>query len=385
MNRDTAPHSVGAQNAVPLLSNQEHGGNIFEFAGRQRCRVEEVTDFSASINPLGPSPLALQALQENLSSLVHYPDRACRPVREALARRYGLEIDQIWVGNGSTELIHLIPRALKLQRLLIPVPSFSEYEIAAQLAGCRIDFFQLQEENNFQLRPAELIQALTPETEALFLCNPNNPTGQLLPKSDLLRIVQVACEKGIKVILDEAFIDYAEEASLIGETKRYPNLIVLRSFTKFYAMPALRVGYLVSHAAILPQVEKIQAPWSVNHLAQVAATASLDDHDYIQKSLHVVEEERRYLSEALSELEGVALFPSQANYLLLKLSYDRFDLDEVNAALLQQKILVRNCRSFRGLGPRHLRIAVKSRPANTKLIQLLKGLLSKEARGALNE
>lgn len=353
--------------------NPEHGGNSFEFAARQRCRIEEVTDFSASINPLGPSPLALRAIQEHLPALVHYPDRACRPLREALARRYDLEADQILIGNGSTELIHLIPGALKLRRLLIPVPSFSEYESAARRAGCRIDFFHLEEENQFQLVPAALIEALTLETEALFLCNPNNPTARLLPKSELLRIVEAAGEKGIRVILDEAFIDYAEEASLIGETKRHPHLIVLRSFTKFYGLPGLRVGYLVADPALRAALEKAQAPWSVNHLAQVAAAAGLDDRTYVRKSLALVEEERRYLSEALSALEEITLFPSEANYLFLKLS-DRFDLEALDAALVQEKILVRNCRSFRGLGPRYLRIAVKSRRENAKLIRLLKPL-----------
>ena len=353
--------------------NPEHGGKIFEFAARQRCRIEEVTDFSASINPLGPSPLALQAIQEHLSALVHYPDRACRPLREALGRLYELEAVLILIGNGSTELIHLIPGALNLRRLLIPVPSFSEYEAAARLAGCRIDFFHLQEENQFQLVPAALIEASTPETEALFLCNPNNPTARLLPKADVLRIVQAAGERGIRVILDEAFIDYAEEASLIGETKRHPHLIVLRSFTKFYGLPGLRVGYLVADPALRTALEKAQVPWSVNHLAQAAAAASLDDPGYVRESLAAVEEERRFLSGALSELRGIAVFPSEANYILLKLS-DRFDLKALDAALVQAKILVRNCRSFRGLGPRHLRVAVRSRRENAKLIRLLKAL-----------
>lgn len=353
--------------------NPEHGGNIFEFAARWRCRIEEVTDFSASINPLGPSPLALRAIQDHLSALVHYPDRACRPLREALARRYDLDVDRILIGNGSTELIHLIPGALQLRRLLIPVPAFSEYEVAARRAGCRIDFFHLEEENQFQLVPAALIEALAPEAEALFLCNPNNPTARLLPKGDVLRIVQAAGERGVRVILDEAFIDYAEEASLIGETKHYPNLIVLRSFTKFYGLPALRVGYLVADPALRAALVQFQVPWSVNHLAQAAAEASLDDAGYVRKSLAVAEEERRFLSESLSELEGVAIFPSEANYILLKLS-DRFDLKALDAALVQEKILVRNCRSFRGLGPRHLRIAVRSRRENAKLIRLLKPL-----------
>lgn len=361
--------------------NQEHGGNVFELARRQGCRITDVTDFSASINPLGMSPMAIHAIRENIPSLIHYPDRGCHDLRLALALRHGLDADRILIGNGSTELIHLLPNALGLRKVLIPVPSFSEYEAAAALAGCEIQFLSLREEDHFKVRPADLIQAIQQGADAVFLCNPNNPTGQLLHPDELLPVVRAANESGVRVILDEAFIDYAERASLIRETERYENLIVLRSFTKFYGMPGLRVGYLVANEAVISNLEKFKPPWSVNHLAAAAANASLMDESYIEESRRLIENERAYLSGVLSEIPGVTVFPSSANYLLLKLSEDLFQMNVVERNLAREKILVRNCGSFRGLSEWYIRVAVKSRADNERLVRLLKSVCSKQRTG----
>lgn len=355
--------------------NREHGGNALEFARQHGRRIDEVTDFSASINPLGMSPMAIQAVQEALPSLVHYPDRGCTGLREALARYHDLHINRILVGNGSTELIHLLPKGLNWGRVLIPVPSFSEYEAAATLAGCEIRFLRLRGDDRLMVQPADLVDrigAIQKGADAVFLCNPNNPTGQLLHRDELLPVVRMAGKKGVRVIIDEAFIDYAEQASLIRQTERYPNLIVLRSFTKFHAMPGLRVGYLVADSKLVASLERLKPPWSVNRLAQVAARASLMDEPYMEKSRKVIQEERGRLVEALSAIQGVTVFPSYANYLLLRLSEDSFQMEMVENILTREKVLVRHCGSFRGLTRRHIRIAVRSRPENERLVTLLK-------------
>lgn len=362
--------------------NQEHGGKIFEFARQQGCRIGEVTDFSASINPLGMSPMAVRAIQENLSSLVHYPDRNCTELRNALARRHDLNIDQILIGNGSMELIHLLPKALRLERVLIPAPSFSEYEAAATLAGCAIRFLTLRVEENFMIRSTDLIKEMEQGVDAVFLCNPNNPTGLLLQETEILTVLEMAKEEGIRIILDEAFVDYAERASMIRETDRYPNLIIIRSFTKFYGMPGLRVGYLVANEAVISNLEKFKPPWSVNHLATAAATASLMDESYIEESRRLIENERAYLSRVLSEIPGVTVFPSSANYLLLKLSEVSFQMKAVENSLAREKILVRSCGSFRGLSEWYIRVAVRSRADNQRLVRLLEGVCLKQKTGA---
>jgi len=359
------------------MSEKYYGKDVFTFSREHGYRVEEVSDFSTSINPLGMSPFAINAIQESLQSLAHYPDREYIDLRAALVHRHNVHVDQILVGNGSTELIHLLPGALRLRKVLIPVPSFSEYEVAADLEGCHVDFLVLQEESRFQIIPSEIIGSMVKGVEGIFLCNPNNPTGHLLSRQEILEIVQAAQQKEIMVILDEAFIDYAEQASVVEETNRYPNLIVLRSFTCFFAMPGLRLGYLVANKEIVSVLEKAQPPWSVNHLAEVAARESLKDTSYIKRSCQLIEVERFYLVDALSKIPGVDVYRSEANFILFRLLEKFLQVEALETFLAQEKILIRNCASFRGLNQWHIRIAIKSHPENQRLVRLLGHILSK--------
>ncbi|HIE65026.1 MAG: threonine-phosphate decarboxylase CobD [Nitrospira sp.] len=359
------------------MSSGDHGGNVFSFSRTHGCCVEEVSDFSASINPLGMSPLAIKAIQESLRSLVHYPDQECIELREVLAQHHEIKVDKILVGNGLTGLIRLLPGALRFRKVLIPVPSFSEYEAAADLAGCHVEFLVLREEARFQIIPSELIGAMARGVEAIFLCNPNNPTGHLLSRHEILKIVQAAQQKEIMVILDEAFIDYAEQASVIEETPQYPNLIVLRSFTSFFAMPGLRIGYLVANREIVSVLEKAQPPWSVNYLAEVAARESLKDASYIKRSCQLIEMERIYLFDALSKIPGVDVYRTEANFILFRLLENFLQVESLETLFVREKILIRNCASFRGLNPWHIRIAIKSHSENQKLVRLLRHILNK--------
>ena len=356
-----------------------HGGKVFDFARAQHCAVEEVIDFSANINPLGISPKAEAAIRENIQHLIHYPDRFCTALRETLAQQHRLKAGQLLIGNGSTELIHLIPRAFGFKNILIPAPTFSEYETAARLAGCGAHLLELEEKDSFQILPERLIDLIhqhkTNGIDALFLCNPNNPTGHLLPKKALLPVVAAAFHEGISVIVDEAFIDYAPSESLIGEIPWYINLIVVRNFTKFFSLPGLRIGYLAGGMQPVSQIESIKPAWSVNHLAEVAALASLADGDYIQKSLEQVEEERGYLTEMLGQIPGLTLFPSAANFILFLLNKPLPDADELAKRLGPAKILIRSCESFQGLGDRFVRIAVRSHKDNVLLVAQLRGIL----------
>ncbi len=356
-----------------------HGGKVFAFARQQQCAVEDVIDFSANINPLGMSPKAEAALRENIQHLVHYPDRFCMALRETLAKQHRLKAGQILIGNGSTELIHLIPRAFGFKKILMTAPTFSEYETAAKLAGCAVQVLDLPAQDGFQLRPEMLIDLIhahkTNGIDALFLCNPNNPTGQVLTKKALLPVIAAAFHEGISAIVDEAFIDYTPAESLIGEIPWYINLIVLRNFTKFYALPGLRIGYLAGGMHPVSQIESIKPTWSVNHLAEVAALASLSDADYVQKSLQLIEAERDYLIEALTQLPNLTVFPSAANFILFQLNKPLPDADELAKRLGPAKILIRSGESFRGLGDRFVRIAVRSHKDNALLVAQLRTIL----------
>ncbi len=356
-----------------------HGGKVFTFARAQGCDPSEILDFSANINPLGLSPLAKAAILENLDDVVHYPDRFCSDLRVLLAKKYRIKPGQVLIGNGATELIHLIPRALHLKKILIPAPSFSEYERAAQFAGAEVVFMPLSEENGYRLDVRASVDLINDNQnngiDAVFLCNPNNPTGHLLSKKEIISILKAAFHLGVLVILDEAFIDFTDAPSFVGEISWYINLIVVRSFTKFYAMPGLRAGYLAANAATVSQIEAIKAPWSVNHLAAIAAAAGLNDRAYIKATHQLIETERSYLSETLSKLPGIEVFPSSTNYLLFKLGAETPDADELSKRLGPGKILIRSCESFRGLSDRHVRIAVRTHKENEVLIVKLREIL----------
>ncbi len=356
-----------------------HGGKVFAFARAQGCRPSEVLDFSANINPLGLPPNVKAAILENLPDAVHYPDRFCAVLREMLARQYRLKPGQLLIGNGATELIHLIPRAMALKKVLIPAPGFSEYERAARLTGAAVEFMALREENGFRLDVREMVDTINDNAgngiDAVFLCNPNNPTGHLLSKKEVISILKAAFHLGVLVILDEAFIDFTDAPSFTGEIPWYINLIVVRSFTKFYAMPGLRAGYLAANAATVSRIEAVQPPWSVNHIAAVAAAAGLCDTAYIKESRQIIETERAYLRKALSSLPGLEVFPSDANYLMLKLGAALPDADELSKRLGPFKILIRSCETFRGLSDRYVRIAVRTHKENEILIARLREIL----------
>ncbi len=366
-------------NNVDDTHHAVHGGKVFAFARTQGCAVDEVIDFSANINPLGISPKAEAAIRENLKHLVHYPDRFCTALREMLAQQHRLKSKQILIGNGSTELIHLIPRAFGFKNILIPAPVFLEYETAAKLAACGVHFLDLSEKDGFQVLPERLIDLIHKHKEngieALFLCNPNNPTAHLLKKIALLPVIAAAFHEGITIIVDEAFIDYAPNESLMSEIPWYINLIVLRNFTKFHALAGLRIGYLAGNVTAVSQIERIKPAWSVNHLAELAALASLGDSVYIEKSLQIVEQERAYLIEMLAQIPGLNVFPSAANFLLIKLAETHPDADEISKRLGPSKILIRSCESFRGLSDRFIRIAVRSHEDNQLLMTQLHRIL----------
>lgn len=366
-------------NNVDDRHHRIHGGKTFAFAREQHCTVEDVIDFSANINPLGLSAQVETAIRDNLKHLVHYPDRFSTQLRESLAQIHRLKPKQILIGNGLTELIHLIPRAFGFKKILIPAPIFSEYDIAARIAGSDFYFLELSEKEDFQIRPEALINLIHAHKEngidALFLCNPNNPSGHLLKKKVLLPVIAAAFHEGISVIVDEASIDYCPTESLIAEIPWYINLIVLRSFTKFYALPGLRIGYLAGNAAAVSQIERIKPAWSVNHLAEVAALASLKDPDYVEKSLQIVRQERTYLIKTLNQITGLTVYPGAANFLLIKLSETHPDADEISKQLEPSKILIRSCESFRGLSDRFIRIAVRSHQDNALLMSQLHRIL----------
>ena len=363
-----------------MKSGNGHGGNVYAAARELRQPVWALLDFSASINPLGPSPRALSAIAGGLPGLAHYPDPDCWALRRALAARWKLPPEQIVVGNGSTELIHLLPRALAIRRALVIGPTFSEYAKAVERAGGRVSLLLAKRSDDFRPPLERARQRLRrghtgrKTIDAIFLCHPNSPTGQAGDVAEVLRLVRDAEHAGVWVVLDETFIEYCEKRSLLPGFSGSSRLIVLRSFTKFYALPGLRVGYLVAPTRVARLVRACQPPWSVNTLALASAEASLADRGHARRSLAYMERERARLTKRVQGLAGVRVFPSRANFLLIELP------PAVRAAVLaqalrRQGILIRDCSAVPGLGRTVVRVAVNTRRANDRLVEALGGLL----------
>ncbi|MBL7151664.1 MAG: threonine-phosphate decarboxylase [Candidatus Omnitrophica bacterium] len=338
--------------------NFSHGGNIYNFK-------KEVIDFSANINPLG-LPLGIKgSICKDLESILHYPDPQARGLTAGISRYWGIGRENILAGNGSIELIYLILHALRPKTAVIPVPSFSEYERAAGIANCKIRFLKLKEKEGFKLNLASLGNA-----DILFVPNPNNPTGNLL----LQEPADSKKFSGRLLIADEAFMDFLPDEkkhTLIWRAVKHKNLIVLRTFTKFFALPGLRAGYLVAHQDIIRRLKQCQPPWSVNTLAQDAAEMILHEKGYIKKTRIFVEKQRGHLFREISAIRGLRPYPSEANFILIRIE------NETSASLLakrliQKGILIRDCSNFRGLGNKFIRVAVRSRAENSKLIRAMK-------------
>ncbi|MDO8445319.1 MAG: threonine-phosphate decarboxylase CobD [Deltaproteobacteria bacterium] len=347
--------------------NHTHGGNITEISKRYDLRAEDVIDFSASINPLEMSKKARQIVIDGLDSVLHYPEQFAETLTSQISDFHGIPEECILAGNGSTELIYLIPRVFKPKKALMVIPTFSEYRSALELVGCNTDTFLLSEENGFKLEVERLIGALEGKYDILYICNPGNPTGALVSKDAILEIVDKASNYGTLSIVDEAFIDFVEDESVKKAAIERPNLIVLRSMTKFFGIPGMRVGFAISSKENIDRMMVYKEPWSINSLGSIAAIESLKDTGYMEESRRFVEKERDHLFSSLADIRWLKPFPSVANYILARIKNGGLDADMLFDILAKKGLLIRSCTSFEGLGNRFFRVAVRKREENERL------------------
>jgi len=343
-----------------------HGGDVWHLG----VPAQEVLDFSANVNPRGLPPRALAQLASDAANpqlLQRYPDPTSHTLRTALSRQLDVPPDAIVIGSGAEALIAPALRSMKAARALVPVPAFSEYPRVCEAQNVEFVPFPLESAQGFPICADDLRESLT-SCDALILNNPHNPTGALLEAAEVREVTAL----GVPLLLDEAFIDYAPHASLTRDAFERKGLIVLRSLTKFYGCPALRVGYAVAYPDTAREIAGLLPTWPVAQSAMDALSLAIEDREYAEATLCANATEREILRAHLQAL-GLTVFPSAANYLLVKLQSGMPPASELRTQLIERhRILIRNCDSYEGLTRgSYIRVAVRSAADNVRLTEAL--------------
>jgi threonine-phosphate decarboxylase len=333
-----------------------HGGDVY--------RHPDALDFSANINPLGTPPPVIEAAKRSMEMISHYPDAYQEKLIDALSEYEKVPAEWLICGNGAAELIFTLVQALRPKKALIMAPTFAEYEQALKGVDCEVYYEILKEENGFRL-DGNFAEKLNPELDLVFLCNPNNPTGILLDRALLGKIVRRCQQEQIWLVVDECFLDFVpepEKETLKGMLEGCGNLFLLKAFTKRYAMAGLRLGYgITANRALKNAMEQRMQPWNVSIPAQEAGVAALKECEYVKRARKIVEEEKRYLKSEL-ERAGCQVSDSEANYIFFK------GEEKLHEKLLNEQIMIRDCSNYPGLCEGYYRIAVRTHEENEKLI-----------------
>ena len=380
-----------------------HGGNIYKVFREKN--IKEILDYSSNINPYGIPDSLKKRITENLEILERYPDPDYIELRQKLAHLNKVDVPNIILGNGATEIIFLFMKVINPKKILIAAPTFGEYERAVKATErvenssilgdsnkkkddeksfgkqkIEIEYFELKESDDFKLNIGNLKNELAKKYDLLIICNPNNPTGKFLKLSETEEILKECNKYNTKLFIDEAFIDFLEDGmkeSIINTKENKHNLFVTRAFTKFFAIPGLRLGYGIYFDKNLEKrISEKKEPWSVNNIAEMAGLTVLDDTEYIEKTLKWIKEEKIYMYEKLNKISGIKVYETEVNFITGKIE-DNFILKGLNVKILREKmleqgILIRDASNFNFLDERFFRLAIKDRENNDRVIETLK-------------
>ena len=380
-----------------------HGGNIYKIFREKN--IKEILDYSSNINPYGIPESLRKRITKNLEILERYPDPDYIELRQKLAHLNKVDVSNIILGNGATEIIFLFMKVINPKKILIAAPTFGEYERAVKATervedssilgnsnkkkddenSCgkqkiKIEYFELKENDDFKLNIHNLKNELEKKYDLLIMCNPNNPTGKFLKLDETEEILKECNKYNTKLFIDEAFIDFLKDGmkeSIINTKENKQNLFVTRAFTKFFAIPGLRLGYGIYFDKKLEKgISEKKEPWSVNNIAEMAGLTVLDDTEYIEKTLKWITEEKTYVYEKLNEISGIKPYKTEVNFITVKIE-DNFILEGLNVKILREKmleqgILIRDASNFNFLDERFFRLAIKDRENNDRVIETLK-------------
>ena len=382
-----------------------HGGNIYKVFREKN--LKEILDYSSNINPYGIPEGLKKRIIENLEILERYPDPDYVELREKLAHLNKVGMSDIVLGNGATEIIFLFMKVINPKKILIVSPTFGEYERAVKAVGTsrnsidlscsddnknienkkiEIEYFELKESDDFKLNIGNLKNELEKKYDLLIICNPNNPTGKFLKLAQTEEILKECNKYDTKLFIDEAFIEFLADRmkeSIINTEENKKNLFVTRAFTKFFAIPGLRLGYGMYFDKELEQkISEKKEPWSVNNIAEMAGLTVLDDTEYIEKTLKWIVEEKIYMYEKLNEISGIKSYETEVNFITGKIDEKLFseglNVKVLREKMLEQGILIRDASNFNFLDERFFRLAIKDRASNERVIEAMKEIFRGE-------
>lgn len=350
------------------MKNNSHGGNIYKKAKELGIDEHQILDYSANISPLGLPDHIREAMIAAIDGTINYPDPECTELRTAIGVQDGVGPEFISCGNGGADMLYRLAFGMKPKKVLLPVPAFVEYEEAMTAAGAQMVYYPMDEQ---LLIGEDIIGRITPDIDMIIICNPNNPTGLLTRRELIIQVLEKAREMQCLVLIDECFLEICrEEADYTVKPllREYDNLMILKSFTKLYAIPGVRLGYLLSgNPDVIDKVNRAGQAWSVSHIAQCAGIAALRHPDYKRAVIATVEQELNFMKEELGKLP-IKLYDGKANYLFFR-TPAMTDLDK---KLEAYGIMIRNCSNYVNLGEDCWRVAVKAHTDNLRLIAALK-------------
>ncbi|WP_349763943.1 histidinol-phosphate transaminase [Fusobacterium sp. SYSU M8D902] len=344
-----------------------HGGNIYRL---KREGKGELLDYSSNINPLGVPEEFKKKVIENFELLEKYPDPDYIELRENIGRYNGVDLKNIVVGNGATEILFLYMKSLKPKKTFLIAPSFAEYRRALESIDCEIIYHILDEKRDFKLDIDKFVESI-PQCDLVIICNPNNPTGNFLKLEEIKKINDQLKKRGIKLFIDEAFIEFIREwENFTAVNLKDSNIFVMRALTKFFAVPGVRLGYGITYdSEILEKSQKYKEPWSINSFADLAGKTMLWDREYIEKSENWIEEEKEWFYNETLKIKGIKSYKTNSNFILIKL-IDKTSV-EVREKMIQRGILVRDASNFIGLDKHFIRLAIKDRENNKIVLEAL--------------
>lgn len=352
-----------------------HGSDLEKIEQVFRIKKEDITSFSANVNPLGISYKLRETLANHIDAITSYPDREYASLRKSIGSYVGTDMENILVGNGSTELISIFIQYIKPKKAILLAPTYSEYEREITLAGGICEYHFVKEENNFILDKDVLLQDLTDDVNLLIICNPNNPTSVSIPNKTIAEILSYCETHNIFVLIDETYVEFApdmEQVTSIPLTKDFKNLIILRGVSKFFASPGLRLGYAIcSNQEFLKLVNEKKNPWTINSLAAIAGEIMFTDTEYIAQTKNLIFSERKKCCDRMKKRKDLKVYEPTANFVLVKILNDKVTAYELFEECIKKCLMIRDCSTFKSLDDSFFRFCFMMPEKNEELLDVI--------------